>query len=276
MGKYGAYGPWVAQGYQEGGVTFARDIVVRNVSAMLEFLGFIFMPVTTQWPRVLAFAIVCMLAAVGLVVLAKRARVTALFLSAYIAVVLLWPFDPTRFLIAIWPVLTLGGVAAVLAAWNWRPTVNALRVVRVGTLGLSALVIGGFVALNTIGYSRQWWASIQRDTGRRAKPVVEWVATQTDPSDVLTVDDDLLVFLYTGRQGTPTSSFTPRERLHPTTDSENVAAVRTMIEHYSPRYYITTSEPGRRAADSLTYGASPLLRRYRLIPNAFIYERITP
>jgi hypothetical protein len=275
-GKYGAYTPWVVQGYQEGGLPFAREIVVTNMAAMLEFLGFIFLPVTASWPRTLAFAIVCMLAALGLVVLVKRARVTALFLIAYIAVVLLWPFDPTRFLIAIWPVLTLGGVAAVLTAWEWRPTVKFQRVLRVGVLGLSAVVIGGFVALNSIGYSRQWWASIQRDTGRRAKPVVEWVAAQTNPSDVLTVDDDLLVFLYTGRQGTPTSSFTPAERIRPTTDSENIAAVRAMIEQYSPRYYITTSEPGRRAADSLTYGASPLLRRYRLIPNAFIYERITP
>jgi hypothetical protein len=275
-GKYGAYGQWVAQGYQDGGVEFARDIVIRNLAATLEFLGFIFMPVTSNWLRAVAFAIVCMLAAVGLAVLAKRARVTALFLVAYIAVVLLWPFDPTRFLIAIWPVLTLGGVAAVMAAWQWRPGASALRMLRVAALGLSAVIIGGFVALNSIGYSRQWWASIQRDTGRRAKPVVEWVAAQTNPSDILTVDDDLLVFLYTGRQGTPTSSFTPAERLRATTDAENIAAVRAMIEQYSPRYYITTSEPGRRAADSLTYGASPLLRRYRLIPNAFIYERITP
>ena len=275
-GKYGAYGPWVSQGYEQGGLTFARDIVVRNLGAMLEFLGFIFMPVTTSWARALAFAIVCMLAVVGLVVLMKRARVTALFLLAYLAVVLLWPFDPTRFLIAVWPVVTLAGAAAIVAAWNWRPTVTSFRVLRVAALGSSALIVGGFFSLNTIGYSRQWWASIQRDTGRRAKPVVEWVATQTNPSDVLTVDDDLLVFLYTGRQGTPTSSFTPQERLRPTTDGENIAAVRAMIEQYSPRYYITTSEPGRRTADSLTYGASPLLRRYRLIPNAFIYERITP
>ena len=87
-------------------------------------------------------------------------------------------------------------------------------------------------------------------------------------------DDDLIVYLYTGRRGMPTSTFLPRERLYPPTDRDNIAAVRTMIELYAPRYYITTSQPGLRAADSLTIGEKPLLRRYRLIPNAFIYERI--
>jgi hypothetical protein len=87
-------------------------------------------------------------------------------------------------------------------------------------------------------------------------------------------DDDLIVYLYTGRRGMPTSSFLPRERLQPPTDADNIAAVRTMIDLYDPRYYITTSQPGIRAADALSTGEQPLLRRYRLIPNAFIYERI--
>jgi len=48
-----------------------------------------------------------------------------------------------------------------------------------------------------------------------------------------------------------------------------------MIDTYAPRFYITTSMPGQRAAEALTTGNAPLLRRYRLIPNAYIYERIT-
>jgi hypothetical protein len=51
--------------------------------------------------------------------------------------------------------------------------------------------------------------------------------------------------------------------------------VRAMIGAYAPRYYITTSQPGQRAAEALTVGNAPLLRRHRLIPNAYIYERIT-
>jgi len=158
---------------------------------------------------------------------------------------------------------------------GWRrPAFRVTQGARMVLLVLSAAVALGFSAYNVRGYRNQWWASVQRDAGRRAKPIVEWVAVSTAPSDVLMTDDDLLVYLYTGRRGMPTSSFLPRERVRPPTDSDNIAAVRTMVDSFSPRYYITTSEPGRRAAEALTIGESPVLRRHRLIPNAFIYERI--
>jgi hypothetical protein len=62
-------------------------------------------------------------------------------------------------------------------------------------------------------------------------------------------DDDLIVYLYTGRRGMPTSTFMPQERVREPTDADNIAAVRTMIDAYQPRYYITTSAPGKRAAE---------------------------
>ena len=74
----------------------------------------------------------------------------------------------------------------------------------------------------------------------------------------------------------PTSTFVPSERVRPPTDQETEAAARTMLVLYRPRYYITTSAPGQRAAERLTMGDAPLLRRHQLIPNAFIYERIAP
>jgi hypothetical protein len=134
----------------------------------------------------------------------------------------------------------------------------------------------GFATYNARGYRNQWWASVQRDAGRRARPIVGWVAESTAPGDVLMTDDDLIVYLYTGRRGMPTSTFMPQERVREPTDADNIAAVRTMIDAYQPRYYITTSAPGKRAAEALILGDAPVLRRYRLIPNASIYERIVP
>lgn len=89
-------------------------------------------------------------------------------------------------------------------------------------------------------------------------------------------DNDLIVYLYAGRRGMPTYTFQARERVRPLEHGDNISAVRTMIDTYQPRYYITTSEPGRRAAEALTGGEAPLLRRHQLLPNAFIYERIGP
>lgn len=274
MGKYGAYGPWMANGFQEGGAAFARDVIIANVHSMHRFLGYFFAPVSAIWPRSLAFAGLVGLAALGLVAFAKRSPVTLLFLLAYGGVILVWPFEPDRFVIAVWPLLTLCGLAGLQAIWRWDASRGSRRILRYVALGSAAAILLGFASFNVRGYRHQFWASLQRDAGRRAKPAVEWVATRTAQSDVLMTDDDVLIYLYTGRQGTPTSTFLPRERLHPLTDADNIAAVRAMIDTYAPRYYITTSEPGRRAADALTTGQAPLLRRHRLLPNAFIYERI--
>ena len=275
MGKYGAYGPWLAQGVQEGGMPFMRDIVVANVKSIHGFTGYLFMPVRWAWPHVLATTGVGILVAIGMAVFAKRSPVTSLFLSAYAAVVLLWPFDPDRFVLGIWPLLTLCGLAGLVAIWRWAPSHASSRALRWVALSSAAALVAGFAAFNGRGYRHQFWASMQRDAGRRAKPVVEWVALRTDTSDVLMTDDDLLVYLYTGRRGMPTSTFLPIDRLRPPSDSDNIAAVRAMIDEYAPRYYITTSQPGQRAAEALTLGSAPLLRRYRLIPNAYVYERIT-
>jgi hypothetical protein len=276
MGKYGAYGPWLATGFQEGGAAFARDVVIANLRSVHRFMGYFFAPVSLAWPRTLAFVGISGLAGIGLAALRKRSPVTLLFLFAYTGVILLWPFEPDRFVIAVWPLLTLCLLAGVRAIWRWDSSRAAGRGLRFLALGASAAMIAGFLSFNIRGYRNQFWASIQRDAGRRAKPMVEWIATQTARSDILMTDDDVLIYLYTGRRGTPTSTFLPRERVRPLTEEDNIAAVRAMIDTYAPRYYITTSEPGRRAAEALTQGGAPLLRRHRLIPNAFIYETISP
>ena len=274
MGKYGAYGPWLADGFQQGGGAFARDVVIANIMSVHRFLGYFFAPVSFAWARTIAYVGVLVLLGIGLSILARRSAITLLFVMGYAAITLLWPFEPDRFVIGVWPVFTLCLLAGIREIWIWKPGQVALRGARTVTLGLSLALMAGFLSFNVRGYRNQFWASIQRDSGRRAKPMAEWVATNTTHSDVVMTDDDVLIYLYTGRQGTPTSTFLPRERLHPLTHEDNVAAVRAMIDTYAPRYYITTSEPGRRAAEALSVGQQPLLRRHRLIPNAFIYERI--
>lgn len=276
MGKYGAYGKWMAQGYREGGLVLARDVVIANLQSLDRFLSYAFMPVTPVVPRAIAFLSVIGLAVVGLAVFARRAPVTAIFLVAYAVVIKLWPFEPDRFVLALWPLLTLCGTAGILLIHGWVPSGWLTAGLRYTGLALAIAVVAGFGTYNARGYLNQWWTSVQRDAGRRAKPIVEWVAASTAPGDVLMTDDDLLVYLYTGRRGMPTSTFLPRERVHPLSDAENADAVRAMIDRYAPRYYITTSAPGQRAAELLAAGPAPLLRRYRLIPNAFIYERTAP
>jgi hypothetical protein len=271
-GKYGAYGPWLAEGYREGGLTFARAVVAANLQTLDAFLSYAFMPVVTVWPRALAFLTATGLVAGGLVVLVRRAPVTALFLAGYLTVILLWPFEPNRFILAVWPLLTVCAGASAAAVFRWRPARRTSAVLRWALLGLATAVVAGHAAYNVRGYAGRWWASVQRDVGQRAKPIAEWVVQNTSESDVLITDDDLIVFLYTGRRGMPTSTFRASERVTALTPAANREAVRDMLDRYEPSYFITTTAIGRETAESFTRSDPPRFRRYRQIPNALIYQ----
>jgi hypothetical protein len=276
MGKYGAYGPWLAEGYREGGLSFARAVAVLNLQNLDGFVSYAFMPVSAVWPRGLAFLTASGLAVGGIAAIARRAPVSALFLLAYLGVIMLWPFEPNRFVLAIWPVLTLCAGSAVLRMVTWAPAALPGRLARFAGLLLAGIALAGFTVYNVRGYRHQWWASVQRDVGRRAKPIAEWVAGATAESDVLITDDDLLVYLYTGRRGMPTSTFRASERVAPLADADHVAAVREMIDRYGPRYFITTSPVGQRTAEALVESEPPLFRRFQKIEGALIYQRISP
>jgi hypothetical protein len=273
-GKYGAYGPWLAAGYREGGLGFAWAVLVANLQALDAFLSYAFMPVAAVWPRALAFLALVGLVLGGAALIARRVPVTVLFLAAYAGVVMLWPFEPNRFVLAVWPLLTVCVGASIVALVRWRPGALPVRVIRWTGLALALMIVVGFTAYNVRGYSNRWWASVQRDVGQRAKPIAEWVINGTAESDVLITDDDLIVYLYTGRRGMPTSTFLPIERVASLSDSVHVQSVRTMLERYAPRFFITTSTAGRKTAETLTQVEPPLLRRYLQISNALIYERV--
>lgn len=276
MGKYGAYGPWLAEGYHEGGFEFARAVFVANLQTLDGFLSYAFMPVAPVWPRAIAFVTLVLATVGGGVLLLRRAPVAMLFLAANIVVIMFWPFEPNRFLLAVWPLLTLCVGATIAALWTWRPAQAATAAARWAGLALCAAIVIGFGTYNARGYAGKWWASVQRDVGEGAKPIAEWVAQNTAPSDVLITDHDLIVYLFTGRRGMPTSTFLPRERVVPLPDSVNFAAVGDMLDRYEPRFFITTSQAGLRTGEHFTNTDPPRLRRYRQISNALIYERIDP
>jgi hypothetical protein len=275
-GKYGAYGSWLIDGYRLGGLPFAWSVVQVNVAGLNRVLGYLFMPVRASWPHLVAFLTLIGLFVGGLLALVRRAPVTVLFLLFYVGVIVLWPFEPDRFVLAVWPLLAVVTGAAILTVWRWRPHNRPVRGVRWAALTLSAAVVVGHVAYNVRGYRGAWWASVQRQGGQSAKPIVEWVAQHTGPDDVLSTEHDLIVYLYTGRRAVPVSTFLPRERIHPLSAAETLASVRDVIERYQPRYYITAWQPAVDAANALAAGDHPLLRRAGHTPNAFVFERIQP
>jgi hypothetical protein len=276
LGKYGAYGPWMSEGYSTGGLSFALDVIARNVQGIVNMNGYMFMPFRVEWLRLVAFLVAAGLCLAGASTLVRRVPVSAVFLGLYFLTILVWPFDANRFLWAIWPLLVLAVWLGVARLWRWKGSPAPLAILRPALLGLILLPAAGFLVYNVRGYRGAWWASIPRDAAQQAAPVVEWVSRYTHPNDVIATDRDLVVHLYTGRRATPVTTFLPSQRVRPLTDTEDLEAMRQILSLYEPRFVIVTAQQSIASAESLVAANPPALRRLGDLSNARVYERIAP
>jgi hypothetical protein len=272
VGKYGAYGSWLAQGYREGGWPFAKAVVAKNANELFGFLGYITLPVAPVWPRLVSLGTVIGVMGVGAFTRRRQVPVTLVFLTGYAAVILAWPFEPTRFALVWWPVLAALFVTGVRAIWRWRPSGPLAYAARAMACGLLAVVACGYAAYNVRGVREKWWANIQSDAAVRAKPIAEWVVRATNPNDVLITDHDLIVYLYTGRRAVPTATFTARGHITPLTAADDADVLRGLLASVTPRWYIATSQQSIASASLLAAEQPPLLRYAGSIATARVYE----
>lgn len=275
-GKYGSYTSWLADGYREGGLTFARQVALRNLISMANELSWLVMPANVRWPLLLALAAVVPLVIGGLIVLARRAPVLVTYFALYLVLITAWPFAPQRFLLAMWPIIVLAGASAIQWLWRWRTNGGVLAAGRWFALGAAMVLVAGHLAYNVRGYAEQSWTELQKQSGVSARPLVEWVAGNTRPDDILSTEHDVVVFLYTGRRGIPTSTFLASQRVKPFTPDEVIHWMETMISTYHPRYLVTGWPPHVTAAESLSTRKAPLLRRVGYIPHHVVFERVMP
>jgi len=275
VGKYGAYGPWLAAGYHAGGIPFARAVLEKNANELFGFLGYITLPVPPVTPRLVSLGVVLAMIGVAAATLWRRVPVTLVFLGGYAAVILAWPFEPTRFALVWWPVIAGLFIAGARSTWAWRPVASGTRALRFVTLGAVAVVAVGYASYNVRGVRQKWWINIQSDAGSRAKPIAEWVARSTRPDDVVVSDHDLIVYLYTGRRAVPTASFTALGHVTPPTTAQNAAVLQGMIASVHPRWFITSTEQGIAAASLLADERPPQLRYAGSISVARVYEPVS-
>lgn len=275
VGKYGAYGAWLADGYRAGGLPFAIAVVEKNANELFGFFGYITLPVTPVWPRLVSLGTVLVILGIGAYALRRRAPVTLLFLGGYALVILVWPFEPTRFALVWWPVLAALFVAGARTIWRWRATSLPAQGGRGLAVAAVVVVACGYAAYNLRGVREKWWANIQSDAATRAKPIAEWVARSTSPNDVLITDHDLIVYLYTGRRAVPTATFTALGHITPLTPAQDADVLRGLLARVQPRWYIATSQQSIASASLLAAEQPPLLRYAGSISTARVYEPVS-
>ena len=249
---YTSYSGWLASAVRGGGAAFVTDVVGRNIARVGQLLGDAFAPGAGGALGALAALVVCALVAAALWrAAAGAAPVTALFVTLYLGVVALWPFDPSRFVWGLWPLFTLLLVAGVGTVAVWRPAARPAAILRGGALAASVAVAAGAATYYARGYRGRWWGSVPRMAEGTLVPLLRWVAARTAPDDVLVTPGETTVYLYTRRRCLPAEPFTSGDYLRPRTEAEEAALLRRMLERFRVRYVIVATAGGLRAVNGV-------------------------
>ena len=239
-GAYGSYTAWLAAGWHTWGTHLLAVTVPDNVATIGMTVVRSIVPRGSAGADALVGGAFALLTALGVSAAWRRMRVTTLFVALYLAIVLVWPFSPLRFVWGIWPLVMLFPAAGLAAVWQ-SALVRRHRPVRLGIGALAAVVVLAIVAFNVQGYANSWWSSNARFHARRVLPQLAWVAKSTAPNDVVASDAEAAVYLYTGRRAAPVTTFTAAEYVRERTLAEETAVMTSLLESYKPRYVLVTS-----------------------------------
>jgi hypothetical protein len=176
------------------------------------------------------------------VAMRSRASLTASLL-AYVAVVLVWPWPPFRFIVPVWPLL-------LPVVWGALREKLGLAIVVVA----SAIVIGGNVVdLHHVSRNNQT-TGYPAPPGERAdvswqyfEHTFAWIRENSAANDTLTAGFDTMLFLYTGRPSIRAFAARPTALFYGDHNDAPVGGVDEfvdLLQRYRPRYLVQTPLPG--------------------------------
>lgn len=245
VSSYGSYGDFIHPAPDGDGTGFFARTAMKNARRMVSLAGELTVGVPVMPLRALLGAIVVALTAVGLVRL-RRTPATLLAVLAYIGAVMIWPFQPDRFLMDVFPLLALLPAAGALAAWEWRPGPGMSTQIRRAALAAAGVVGLGFVATTAralVAGDPSW---LPRSAAGRVQPQLDWIARNAEPDAVIATSHDPLVHLYTGRPTVPNHGWSARDYLAPQQVPEAAAHLRAILAAYDVRYVLVQ---GRQVID---------------------------
>lgn len=257
LGGYDSYTAWWMRGLHEFGWAMVPRTLSRTVPESVQMFAALFSPFRTGTALVTLVALF-VLAGAGVSEWWNRIPVTLLFLGGYFAIVAVWPFQPSRFIWGVWPLvlvlLTLGARAALRGGAHWHRAVRVLVLASCCWAGL------GYARYEVRAVQGRWWSSIPRSAAGGIAFAVGWTRTNTAATDIVSTEYEGPVFLYTGRRTIPVRAFTANQYLGDRTAEEEARdGLVPLLAAYPVRAVLVSTRLARDAAAVLSHGAAPLL-----------------
>jgi hypothetical protein len=253
-GMYWAYSDFAAGGGIPGAVAPVTAVVAHNLGRLWEVVAASFFP----WGGALRHPVAALVIGAGVLGLAalgrdRSTRVAALTVVLYLGAILAWPFEVSRFVFGIWPVLLLVAAVGVRRGAALVPGgARAPGAVVVVTLGL---VLGGLHLTNSaLGHSRGWATAASARMTRTSVPFVRAVVDEPRLAGrVLATEAAPMVGLYTGARVVPVERFLPAHFLQTKSESTFVADLEAIDRRYQPGAYLVLR--GGVMDSALTYAS---------------------
>lgn len=277
-GSYGSYVAWLADGLSQGGASFVTRTVSLNLGECAAILADRFAPWSIGSLRWIPLVLTLGLLALGAMRLWRRAPVTAAFLAAYVAVTLLWPYAPWRFVWGIWPLVLLVAGQGALFVVQWRAQTRPALVVRQALFVVVALIGLGIARAEVLAYRDHAWTEPVRNATRHIAPAIRWISQNTRPHELVIADDEPLVYLFTNRLAMPPVPFTAGEYVRPRSRAADTASLAELVRLYPVRYIVTVVPSTIAAARTLTNSTSSAvaLREIDSFHGGFAFEVVRP
>ena len=246
-GAYGSYLGWFVAGLRDGGVPFLVATVRLNLMELWLLLQDRVVVGSVALVRIAATLAFIGLSLAGGWVLARRATVASWFLLLYLAIVLVWPYTPWRFLWAVWPVVLLCAVSGGWQLWRTAPS----RVWRAVAVACVALPAYGMARTEWRSFATRSWSAPALQAGAQIAPLISWVGRNTKPADVVLAEGEQVISLFTGRRAAPTAPFTALEYVTPRSVSSSAAELQAMLALVPARFVLPLAPVQLQAARAL-------------------------
>jgi hypothetical protein len=273
-GSYGSYLGWFTAGFADGGMSLITQTFTKNIGECAALLADRFAPWAPGVWRVLPILLAVMCFAGGAIRLRRRAPVTVMFVLAYVALTLVWPYTPWRFLWGVWPLVLFFVASGAVAVVQWRPSSPRLTIVRLAA-ALGVLVLGvGLARVEVSAYRAHAWSQPAQDATRRIAPAMRWIAHNARLHEAVIADAEPLVYLFTERPAIPPVAFTAREYVVSRRLAADTAALSELVRHSPVRYVVTvvpTTAAAARALSIPTPGRGFLLRQADTVSGGAVF-----